>query len=159
EVGIPRMRRPAATRLPRASIANAAVDPVPSPTTIPSRACSAADSAAIVLSRNSSMFIALHPRTHCSVWPAACLMSRMEMHSEIDLIPLARQGDRLAIAELFRRHYPSSLSVARRILGSGEDSYDAVQTAYCSAFEHFSSFRGEAGFRTWITRIVMNCCF
>ena len=82
----------------------------------------------------------------------------MEEKSEIELIALGKRGNHSAIAELFRRHYPSSLGVARRILRSGHDSQDAVQSAYCLAFEHIQAFRGEGGFKTWITRIVINSC-
>ena len=69
---------------------------------------------------------------------------------------LPSQGD--AINELFAQHYEISLRTARRILRSKEDSEDAVQTAYCAAFRHFDRFRGESSFKTWIARIVVNCC-
>ena len=45
------------------------------------------------------------------------------------------------------------------ILGSDEEAFDAVQSAYLAAFEHLRSFRGDAQFKTWITRIVKNQCF
>ena len=63
-----------------------------------------------------------------------------------------------AIAELFQRHYASSLKVARRILPARDEFLDAVQSAYLSAFQNFSSFRGASTFKTWITRIVINQC-
>ena len=69
---------------------------------------------------------------------------------------LASQGG--AINELFAQHYKASLRVASRILRSKEDSEDAVQAAYCAAFRHFHRFRGESSFKTWIARIVVNCC-
>jgi len=75
-----------------------------------------------------------------------------------ELIDLGRRGDAAAIGELFGRHYAISLKVARRILYCDADSQDAVQAAYCAAFEHFDTFRGESSFRTWITRIVVNRC-
>jgi len=62
------------------------------------------------------------------------------------------------INELFAKHYKASLRTAYRIPSSKEDSEDAVQTAYCAAFRHFHRFRGESSFKTWITRIVVNCC-
>ena len=62
------------------------------------------------------------------------------------------------IDELFARHYRASFLTANRILRSTEDAEDAVQTAYCAAFRHFDTFRGESSFKTWITRIVVNCC-
>jgi RNA polymerase sigma-70 factor, ECF subfamily len=76
---------------------------------------------------------------------------------EVELIAQGKCGDRSAISELFSRHYPSSLRVARRIL-PWDESQDAVQAAYCAAFQHFDSFRGDASFKTWINRIVVNCC-
>lgn len=69
---------------------------------------------------------------------------------------LSCQGD--AINELFARHYAASLRTAYRVLRSKEDAEDAVQTAYCAAFRSFNKFRGESSFKTWITRIVVNCC-
>jgi RNA polymerase sigma-70 factor (ECF subfamily) len=82
----------------------------------------------------------------------------MSEKREPELIAAAQRGDQTAISELFERHYPSSLVVARRILRSEEDSQDAVQSAYLSAFRNLRSFRGEAAFKTWITRIVTNYC-
>ena len=77
---------------------------------------------------------------------------------EPQLVLDARNGNRDAIAELFRRHYTHSIAVARRILPAQEEFLDAVQSAYLSAFRNFQSFRGDASFKTWITRIVLNQC-
>jgi RNA polymerase sigma-70 factor, ECF subfamily len=63
-----------------------------------------------------------------------------------------------ATGRLFAQHYEVSLRTAYRILRSREDSEDAVQTAYLAAFRSLHLFRGEASFKTWITRIVSNCC-
>jgi RNA polymerase sigma-70 factor, ECF subfamily len=82
----------------------------------------------------------------------------MREKRETELIAAGKRGDRAAIGELFERHYPSLLGVARRILRSEEESQDAVQSAYLSAFLHLHSFRGDAAFKTWITRIVTNHC-
>ena len=85
-------------------------------------------------------------------------MKALHERSEWELIANSRDGDKDAMAELFRRHYPSSVRVARGILTSYDDSLDVVQSAYLSAFRHFDSFRGQASFKTWITRIVVNQC-
>jgi RNA polymerase sigma-70 factor (ECF subfamily) len=77
---------------------------------------------------------------------------------EPQLVNDARNGNRDAIAELFRRHYTHSIAVARRILPAQEEFLDAVQSAYLSAFRNLQSFRGDASFKTWITRIVLNQC-
>jgi RNA polymerase sigma-70 factor (ECF subfamily) len=78
--------------------------------------------------------------------------------SEESLIAACKKGNRAAIGELFEIHYPSSLRVARGILRSEAESQDAVQAAYLSALRHLSDFRENAAFKTWITRIVVNCC-
>ena len=77
---------------------------------------------------------------------------------ELELIADGKQGNHAALAELFGRHYSSSLRVARGILRSEDESQDAVQMAYFSAFQHLDSFRGDACFKTWITSIVVNSC-
>jgi RNA polymerase sigma-70 factor (ECF subfamily) len=77
---------------------------------------------------------------------------------ELQLIADSRNGDIEAMAELFRQHYPLSISLARRILPARDESSDAVQSAYLSAFRNFNSFRGDSSFKTWITRIVINHC-
>jgi RNA polymerase sigma-70 factor (ECF subfamily) len=82
----------------------------------------------------------------------------MQEKTELELIADGREGDEAAIAELFRRHYASSLRLARTILRCEDESQDAVQVAYFSAFRHLDRFRGDASFKTWITRIVVNSC-
>jgi RNA polymerase sigma-70 factor (ECF subfamily) len=74
------------------------------------------------------------------------------------LIAQSKQGDRDAISELFERHYAPALSVARRILRRPEDAQDSVQAAFMMAFRRLERFLGDASFKTWITRITVNCC-
>lgn len=82
----------------------------------------------------------------------------MQEIADQELTSRGRVGDREAINELFRRHHKSSLKVARRIVPCEAEAEDAVQAAYCAAFEHFQSFRGDSSFSTWVTRIVVNQC-
>jgi RNA polymerase sigma-70 factor (ECF subfamily) len=82
----------------------------------------------------------------------------MSRKPEQDLITACKRGNQEAIGELFERYYPSSLRVARGILRSEAESQDAVQAAYLSAFRHLHRFREDSAFKTWITRIVVNCC-
>ena len=98
------------------------------------------------------------PKSAGVLWRKTCPMSGMTEKREADLIAAGKLGDKAAITELFERHYPSSLGVARRLLRSAEEAQDAVQNAYLSAFRHLHSFRGDAAFKTWITRIVTNHC-
>jgi RNA polymerase sigma-70 factor (ECF subfamily) len=82
----------------------------------------------------------------------------MQNMTEGELIQLGKQADKDAIAELFRRHYPYSVRLASGILRHTEDAQDAVQVAYFTAFRSLTDFRGDSSFKTWISRIVVNCC-
>jgi RNA polymerase sigma-70 factor (ECF subfamily) len=82
---------------------------------------------------------------------------RIEMHQQSNGNETIR-AQREVVNALFAQHYEGSLRVAHRILRSREDAEDAVQTAYCAAFRKLHAFRGEASFKTWITRIVVNAC-
>ncbi len=92
------------------------------------------------------------------VWRTDCQVPVMTERPELELIAHGRDGNEQAIEELFNRHYASSLRLARTILRCEDESQDAVQVAYFSAFRHLDNFRGEACFKTWITRIVVNSC-
>jgi RNA polymerase sigma-70 factor (ECF subfamily) len=72
------------------------------------------------------------------------------------LVRLARQGDRSALEELFRRHWDVSYRVVYRMLGHEQDSLDAVQDGLLKAVAHLDDFDGRSGFRTWLLRIVTN---
>ncbi|MFC3568178.1 RNA polymerase sigma factor [Paracoccus simplex] len=72
------------------------------------------------------------------------------------LVAAARAGDEAAIRELVRRMNPRLFRIARGILPSDAEAEEAVQDAYLAAFTHLDSFRGEARFSTWISRIAIN---
>jgi RNA polymerase sigma-70 factor (ECF subfamily) len=99
-----------------------------------------------------------HETSRTAQLDMACPANVLNETPETQLIGDARNGNRDAITELFRRHYAHSIAVARRILPAQEEFLDAVQSAYLSAFRNFQSFRGDASFKTWITRIVLNQC-
>lgn len=82
----------------------------------------------------------------------------MQEQNETELIDLGRRGEEDAITELFQRHYAASLQLARGILHHSDEAQDAVQVAYFLAFRRLDNFRGESSFKTWISRIVVNCC-
>jgi RNA polymerase sigma-70 factor (ECF subfamily) len=86
------------------------------------------------------------PEAHASAWVAP----------DEQLVSLARGGDRLALEELFRRHFSVAVRVARRLLDHEQDAFDAVQDAAVKAIQHFRDFDGRSGFQTWWLRIVTN---
>ena len=75
------------------------------------------------------------------------------------LVRLAREGDRPAQEELFRRHWGGAHRVAYRLLGNEQDAQDATQESMIKALAHLGDFDGRSGFRTWLLRIVTNAAF
>ncbi len=77
-------------------------------------------------------------------------------YTEEELVQQARDGDFDAFDELVNRHERRLYSLAMGILRQSEDAEDAVQTAFIKALDALDSFRGDASFKTWITRIATN---
>ena len=63
-----------------------------------------------------------------------------------------------ACEALVRQHAGRMLAVARRFLRTEEDSADAVQDAFLSAFRSLDGFEGNSALGTWLHRIVVNVC-
>lgn len=77
---------------------------------------------------------------------------------QTDLLGRLRAGEDAAFDELVQTCGGRMLAVARRMLGREEDSHDAVQDAFLSAFRSMGDFDGRAQLNTWLHRITVNCC-
>jgi RNA polymerase sigma-70 factor (ECF subfamily) len=64
--------------------------------------------------------------------------------------------DRSTVDRLIVEHLPVALRFARRLAGDPDHAEDVVQDALCQVLRHWRSYRGEASFRTWLLRIVVN---
>jgi RNA polymerase sigma-70 factor, ECF subfamily len=76
---------------------------------------------------------------------------------DADLLDRLRAGDEQAYDLFVRQYSGRMLAVARRFLGA-EESADAVQEAFCSAFQAIDRFEGTSALSTWLHRIVVNTC-
>ncbi len=76
--------------------------------------------------------------------------------TELDAIRQVLAGDRDAYRVLVDRHFRSVFRIAFRITGNEPDAEEAAQEAFLRAYNKLSSFRHDASFSTWITRIAMN---
>lgn len=74
------------------------------------------------------------------------------------LVERARSGDHLAFRDLVLRHDAGLRALAFRLLQDRERMDDVLQEAYVKAFRGLPTFRGDAGVRTWLYRIVYNAC-
>ena len=69
-----------------------------------------------------------------------------------------RDGDKAAFSELADRYRHELEAHCYRMLGSVEDSRDAVQETYLRAWRRRRTFEGRASFRAWVYRIATNAC-
>jgi RNA polymerase sigma-70 factor, ECF subfamily len=81
-----------------------------------------------------------------------------EQEAEAQLLARVRAGDEEASAALVRQHGGRMLAVARRFLHSEEDSADALQDAFLTAFRCLDQFEAKSSLGTWLHRIVVNSC-
>ena len=73
-----------------------------------------------------------------------------------ELARAAAKGNTLAFEELVRLHEKKVYALTLRMCGNSEDAADAAQEAFLSAWRGLPSFRGEAGFSTWLYRLTSN---
>lgn len=73
-----------------------------------------------------------------------------------ELVALARQGGENAIRALIKRNNQRLFRVARAIMRNDAEAEDVVQEAYVRAFTRLDSFKGDAMFSTWLTKIALN---
>jgi RNA polymerase sigma-70 factor (ECF subfamily) len=78
--------------------------------------------------------------------------------AESALLESAKSGCASAFGELSEWCRAPLLRIARRILRDEADAQDAVQDSLLNAFVNLSRFEGRSAFRTWATRITINCC-
>ncbi|MBI5479935.1 MAG: RNA polymerase sigma factor [Deltaproteobacteria bacterium] len=76
-------------------------------------------------------------------------------HAGDSLIDRCRAGDRRALRELFDLHLERVRRILRRLLGNHPDLDDLTQTVFIECFRSLHSYRGEALFGTWLSRICV----
>ena len=78
------------------------------------------------------------------------------MDEDAGLVESAKAGDYAAFEALVGKYECRMFGLAVGILQRCEVAEDAVQRTFLSVVEHLKDFRGEAAFRTWLTRIATN---
>jgi RNA polymerase sigma-70 factor (ECF subfamily) len=81
---------------------------------------------------------------------------RMAAADEAELIQQARQGHHGAYRVLVERHMRKAYNLAYSFVNDHAGAEDITQDAFIRAYHALPSFRGEAGFGTWLYRIVTN---
>lgn len=76
--------------------------------------------------------------------------------SDLELIALAQQGDRLAFGELVGRYRERVIGVVYRMCGDVQLAEDAAQDAFMRAWQQLPRYQPRAPFHSWLYRIALN---
>lgn len=80
----------------------------------------------------------------------------MRNDSDEALVDRARRGDEPAFASLVERHYGTIYRIAYKWCGERADAEDVAQEVCIKLARALATFRGEARFSTWVTRMTIN---
>ena len=80
----------------------------------------------------------------------------MTQTTDNELVKQAQAGDYQAFEFLVSRHEGPLYATAWHLMHNHHDAQDVVQNTFLSAMEHLPSFRQDASFSTWVTRIAIN---
>ncbi len=75
------------------------------------------------------------------------------------LVRKAQKGNKDAFMDLIEENQLALYRAAKAILHREEDVEDAVQETICKAFYKLGGLRQPKYFKTWLTRILINCCY
>ena len=73
------------------------------------------------------------------------------------LLKKAQRGDEKAFLELFSMHENQMYRVAFLYVKNEADALDVMQEAAYRTFKNIKTLKNAEYFKTWITRITMNC--
>lgn len=74
--------------------------------------------------------------------------------SDEEVVGRVLAGDQSLFEILMRRYNQRLFRITRGILADDAEAEDVMQEAYVRAFRELATFRGEARFSTWLTRIA-----
>lgn len=75
------------------------------------------------------------------------------------LVEASRAGDGDAFGELVRRHQQRVFRLAGRFFRRPTDVEDVAQETFLTAWRKLHTYRAEAPFEHWLTRVCLNTCY
>ena len=82
----------------------------------------------------------------------------MTREEEAKIIRAVVDGNTNAFEDLVLEYQKQVYHIALKMTGNEEDAFDLSQETFLKAFRALSSFRGEAGFGSWLYRMAANLC-
>ncbi len=81
---------------------------------------------------------------------------RPEEDEDAPLVERTLEGDQQAYEQLVRKHEKRVFRTTIAILGELADAEEAMQETFLKAYQNLHTFRRDARFTTWLTRIAVN---
>jgi len=79
-----------------------------------------------------------------------------EAQGDAALVDRARAGEAAAFEVLVKHHQAAAFALAYQMVRHREDAQDIAQEAFVRVFRGLRDFQGQAAFKTWLHRIVVN---
>src|SRR5579862_9019042 len=108
----------------------------------------------VLMGSCSALPIALRKINNCSAMSAP-----IDEPPDERLIRSTLAGDDEAFAELVRRHKRKVFGIAARFARNDAELNDICQEIFVKAYQKLKSFRGEAPFEHWVSRIAVHSCY
>ena len=83
------------------------------------------------------------------------MLASLSHRTDEELVHAAQAGESPAFDELVRRYTTVVYRILYKILRHEEDTQDALQDTFVSAYRALPRFRQDARFSTWIYRICL----
>ena len=87
---------------------------------------------------------------------SALIEEQIHELTEPEAIRRAQEGDAAAFEYLYKSHGKRVYSLCLRMLKNAADAEDLTQQVFLRLFRKIGTFRGDAGFSTWLHRVTVN---
>ncbi|HON08225.1 MAG TPA: sigma-70 family RNA polymerase sigma factor [Verrucomicrobiota bacterium] len=79
--------------------------------------------------------------------------------ADAEIIKKVLNGNTASFEPLITKYQGRIFAIARRYTNNESDAQDIVQEVWIKAFSKLSSYRGEAPFEHWLTRLAVHICY
>jgi RNA polymerase sigma-70 factor (ECF subfamily) len=87
------------------------------------------------------------------------LYHKSGLSTDVELIQKIIEGETALFEVLIRRYNPLLYKIARTYGLNHQDAEDMMQEAHFTAYSQLKSFRKDASYKTWLTKIILHKCY
>ena len=81
-----------------------------------------------------------------------------DLQTDNDLVKACLKNDKSAQKRLFETYAKQMLGLCYRYVNDYDTAHDLMQEGFIKVFKKLESYRGESALKSWIRRIMVNCC-